>query len=306
MFNRRQFLRTAGYAALGAASTQAVGRTPAAAEAYGLQLFTLFDVLDADVRGTLQQVARIGYRDLQSSYSKQAGIYGMSPRAFAAFVADLGMSWSSHHVPGVPRRIDPKAKPRLDVNGKPRVFAKALTLRDNMQEIIDYVADGGPRYLVCAGVPTATPAEVDDSIALLNRAGEACRKAGLMLSLHNHDAEFKSMGDTTPYEMILKATRPDELTMELDIGWAVKAGVDPVALFRRHPGRFGLWHVKDIDAQRALPLALGQGIIDYRPIFAHAATAGLRHYYVEHDFPADPMASISASMQYLKRILGKT
>jgi hypothetical protein len=124
-----------------------------------------------------------------------------------------------------------------------------------------------------------------------------------MLSLHNHEAEFRPMGGATPYEMILKHTRPEHLTMELDIGWAVKAGVDPVALFRRHPGRFGLWHVKDIDGQRGVPVPLGQGVIDYLPIFAAADTAGMRHYYVEHDFPADPMASISTSMHYLKRIL---
>lgn len=301
MINRRQFLGTLAAPALaGAFATPSFARP---ATAFGLQLFTLFDVLDANVKGTLREVARIGYRDLQSSYSKQPGIYGMTPRDFAALVGEMGMMWSSHHVPGGPRRIDPNAKPMLDASGKPRVFAKALNLRDDLHQIIDTIADGGPRYLVCAGVPTATPAEVDASIALLERAGQACRKAGLMLSLHNHEVEFRPMGDSTPYEMILRHIRPEHLTMELDIGWAVKAGVDPLALFRRHPGRFGLWHVKDIDGQRGLPLPLGQGVIDYVPIFAAAATAGMRHYYVEHDFPADPMASITTSMHYLKRIL---
>ena len=102
--------------------------------------------------------------------------------------------------------------------------------------------------------------------------------------------------------MILNATSPELLTMELDSGWAVKPGDDPVALFRRHPGRFGLWHVKDID-KNMQPVPLGQGVIDYRPVFAAANTAGMRHYYVEQDFPADPMASIATSMHYLKRIL---
>jgi sugar phosphate isomerase/epimerase len=301
MIDRRRFLGALVAPAVAGAFAAPAFASPA--QAFGLQLFTLFDVLDTDVRGILRQVARIGYRDLQSSYSKQQAIYGMKPRDFAAMVGELGMTWSSHHVPGEPRRIDPNAKPFLDASGKPRVFARALNLRDDLQEIIDNIADGGPRYLVCAGVPTATPAEVDASIALLNRAGEACRKAGLMLSLHNHEAEFRPMGESTPYEMILQHTRPEDLTMELDIGWAVKAGVDPVALFRRHPGRFGLWHVKDIDGQRGVPVPLGQGVIDYVPIFAAAGTAGMRHYYVEHDFPADPMASISTSMHYLKRIL---
>jgi sugar phosphate isomerase/epimerase len=229
----------------------------------------------------------------------------MTPRAFASLVGDLGMTWSSHHVPGGPRKIDPTDKPRLDSNGKPLVFGKPLNLRDNLQELVDYVADGGPRYLVCAGVPTDTIEEVNTSIELLNRATEACRKAGLILSLHNHDTEFRPLGGTTAYDMILKGTSSEHLTMELDIGWAVKAGVDPVALFQRHPGRFGLWHVKDIDARLHQPVPLGEGIIDFRPIFAHAQTAGMKHYYVEHDFPVDPMGSIATSLRYLERILGK-
>jgi sugar phosphate isomerase/epimerase len=306
MIDRRQFLGAVGQAMAAALAAPAFAQGPAAGGtvlSYGLQLFTLFDVIDADVKGTLRKVAHIGYRDLQSSYSKQTGIYGMRPRDFAALAAELGMTWSSHHVPGGPRKIDPNAAPRLDANGKPMVFPKSLNLRDNLQEIIDYLADGGPRYVVCAGVPHATPAEVEASIELLNRAGAACRKAGLMLALHNHDTEFKALGASTPYDMILQQTSPEHLTMELDIGWAVKAGVDPVALFQRYPGRFGLWHVKDIDGKRQLPTALGEGVIDFRPIFAHRKLAGLHHYYVEHDFPADPMASIATSLHYLQRIL---
>ncbi|RZA34974.1 MAG: sugar phosphate isomerase/epimerase [Lysobacteraceae bacterium] len=301
MIDRRQFLGALAAPAIVGALAAPAFASPA--RAFGLQLFTLFDVIDADVKGTLREVARIGYRDLQSSYSKQAGIYGMKPRDFAAMVGELGMTWSSHHVPGGPRKIDPKAPPRLDANGKPLVYRKSLNLRDNLHEIIDYLADGGPRHLVCAGVPHASLAEVDSAIEMLNRAGDACRKAGLVLSLHNHETEFKPLGETTPYEMILKGTSPERLAMELDIGWAVKAGVDPVALFKRYPGRFVLWHVKDMDRERMLPVPLGQGMIDFRPIFAHADTAGMQHFYVEHDSPADPMASITTSLHYLKRIL---
>jgi sugar phosphate isomerase/epimerase len=269
---------------------------------FGLQLFTLFDVMDSDVKGTLQTVARIGYRDLQSSFTRLGGIYGMTPGSFGAMVGDLGMRWSSHHVPGGPRRVDPAARARLDIKGKPMVYAKTLNLQDNMQELIDQLADGGPRYLVCAGVPTDTLEEVHASIDLLNRAGQACRKAGLILALHNHEAEFKRMGDTTPYEMILKGTDPNHLTMELDIGWAMKAGVDPVALFTQYPDRFALWHVKDIDSKLQTPVPLGQGVIDFRRIFDRANVAGMKHYYVEHDFPNDPIASITTSFQYLGRM----
>jgi sugar phosphate isomerase/epimerase len=302
---RRKFLSAAARLLAAAMAAPAIARaleTDAPSRSFGLQLFTLFNVMDADVKGTLQTVARIGYRDLQSSFTRLGGIYGMTPRAFAAMVSDLGMRWSSHHVPGGPRRIDPAARQRLDINGRPMVYAKALNLQDNMQELIDQVADGGPRYLVCAGVPTDTLDEVHASIALLNRAGEACRKAGLILALHNHEAEFRRLSDATPYELILKGTDPGLLTMELDIGWAMKAGVDPVALFARYPGRFGLWHVKDIDSKLQKPVPLGQGAIDFPRIFDHANVAGMKHYYVEHDFPSDPIASITTSYHYLRRM----
>jgi sugar phosphate isomerase/epimerase len=260
----------------------------------GLQLFTLFDSFDQDVKGNLQKIAKIGYRDLQSSHSKQGGIYGMTPKVFAAMVADLGMTWSSHHVSGIAYKAAGADK---------QVPAgRRLNLTDNMQELVDYLADGGPRHVVCAGAPTGTRQETDATIALLNSAGLACKKAGLSLSYHNHDTEFRRIGDTTPYEMILEACAADIVSMEIDIAWAVKGGAEPVALFKRYPGRFDLWHVKDIDASLNRPQALGQGIIDFRRIFEHAGVAGLKHYYVEHDFPADPFASIATSMTHLTQI----
>lgn len=303
--SRRKFLAGAAQVLFGAMASPAMARDVEAAAPrppFGLQLFTLFDVMDADVRGTLQTVARIGYRDLQSSFTRLGGIYGMTPRAFRAMVSDLGMQWSSHHVPGGPRRVDPAATPRLDINGKPMVYATTLNLQDNMQEVIDQASDGGLRYLVCGGVSTDTLDEVHASIGLLNRAGEACRKAGLMLALHNHEAEFRRLGDSTPYELILKGTDPGHMAMELDIGWAMKAGVDPVALFAQYPGRFSLWHVKDIDNKPGKPVPLGQGRIDFPRIFDHANVAGMKHYYVEHDFPNDPIASITTSYRYLRRM----
>ena len=84
----------------------------------------------------------------------------------------------------------------------------------------------------------------------------------------------------------------------------IKGGANPVALFAKHPGRFPLWHVKDLDAERKTVLPVGKGTIDYKPILMAAAVAGLKNYFVEHDMPADPFASIKESMAYLKTIRG--
>ena len=137
----------------------------------------------------------------------------------------------------------------------------------------------------------------------MNKSAEACKKAGITFAYHNHDAEFKEVEGKIPYHLLLTETNPDLLKMELDLCWVTKAGVDPVELFRNHPGRFSLWHVKDIDKELKGPLPVGTGIIDFKRIFANAELAGMKHFFVEHDMPADPFASITTSINNLKNIL---
>jgi sugar phosphate isomerase/epimerase len=118
-----------------------------------------------------------------------------------------------------------------------------------MQQLVDEAAEGGVSYLVCANTPTGTLAEVKSSIKVLNKTGAAAKKAGLQFAYHNHDMEFKAV-DRARYltTCSLSETDPMLVKMELDLAWAIKAGKDPVAMFKQHPGRFPLWHVKDLDA----------------------------------------------------------
>ncbi len=89
--------------------------------------------------------------------------------------------------------------------------------------------------------------------------------------------------------------------MELDLAWAVKGGQDPVELFKQNPGRFPLWHVKDLDSTREIIEPVGSGTIDFKRIFAASETAGLNYYFIEHDLPKDPWDSIQKSYTVLKR-----
>ena len=92
------------------------------------------------------------------------------------------------------------------------------------------------------------------------------------------------------------------MKMEIDLCWTTKAGVDPVALFKKNPGRFPLWHVKDLDKEKKGPLPVGEGIVDFKTIFAAASTAGMKHFFVEHDMPKDAIASITSSYNYLGKL----
>jgi sugar phosphate isomerase/epimerase len=156
----------------------------------------------------------------------------------------------------------------------------------------------------------------------LNRAGRITQKHGLKVIVHNHTMEFAPLADSPllPYDVLLSETDPELVALELDIGWARVAGQDPLALFRKAPGRFEVWHVKDMaglaelegksesERQRAAKIVpLGQGEIDYGPIFAQAELAGMKHFFVEQDSaPQDPNGSVAAaaeSYRYLAKLL---
>lgn len=305
MLNRRSFLKQTSVASLGGlmfTKVPASFLTDATMPAPGLQLFTFFNVIDNDVKGTLQKIADTGYKNIESAFSKKGGYYGMKPKEFASMLNDMGMSWKSHHVLGAPFKLPPGSKLPTGADGKPISIPPMLNLRDNYQQLVDEAAEGGVEYLVCANTPITTTEDIKSSIAVLNKTGELAKKAGLQFAYHNHDAEFKMVEGKKPYDLFLSETDPDEVKMELDLAWAVKGGTDPVELFKKQPGRFPLWHVKDLDKERNVILPLGEGTIDFKPIFAAASLAGMKYIFIEHDMPADPFKSINTSIKNLKQL----
>ncbi len=305
-YNRRKFLQSTGTLILGSVALSGKASSflsNTAPHPVGLQLFTFFGIIDDDVKGTLTKIAAIGYKEMESAFSKKGGYYGLKPKAFKAMVNDLGMSWKSHHVLGAPFKLPKGYKMPVGADGKPMVLPPMLNLRDNMQQIVDEAAEGGLKYLVCANAPTGTLAEVKSSIEILNKTGEATKKAGLQFAYHNHDMEFKEIDGKVPYHLLLTETDTKNVKMELDLAWAVKGGQDPVQLFKDHPGRFPLWHVKDLDATHANILPVGSGTIDFKRIFENRASAGMEHFFVEHDMPKDAFSSIKSSYEYITNTL---
>lgn len=304
MLKRRNFLKVSGAAALTSVIAPkdifaAFSKKP---HEIGLQLFTLFDLIDKDPRPAFEKVAAIGYTEIESSFSKIGPFYGMTPKEFAPFVKSTGMTWVSHHVLGAPFKLPPGTKLPTGADGKPMAIPKMQNLRDDMQELVDQAAEGGISFLVCANIPTDTSDDIKSSIEILNKTGEACKKTGITLAYHNHDEEFKNVDGEIPYNFFLEQLTPD-IKMELDLCWAVKGGVDPIELFKKHPGRFPLWHVKDLDKERKGPAPVGEGVIDFKRIFENASVAGMKHFFVEHDMPKDAYASITESYNYLTKVL---
>lgn len=288
MQNRRDFIKKSGLLTLGTLSSnplfEAFGTVKN--KPIGIQLYTFFNTIDQDVRGTLQKIQSIGYQEVESAFSKQSGFYGMKAKEFATLLQEIGLSWQSHHVLGNPV-------------GK----SKMPSLQTDAQLLADTAAEGGVKYLVCSMIDVTTSDKIKGAVDILSNAGEIAKKAGLTLCYHNHEAEFKKIGDKTPYEIFLTEINGDILKFELDLAWVSKAGVDPVELFQKYKGRFPLVHVKDFDINFINLMPVGEGIIDFKRILDKAKTGGIKHFFVEHDMPKDPMASINSSFGYLKKIL---
>jgi sugar phosphate isomerase/epimerase len=136
----------------------------------------------------------------------------------------------------------------------------------------------------------------------LDKGGEVCKKAGIQLCYHNHDFEFIQEDGKYPYETLLANTDKDLVKMEMDMYWVTKAKQDPIALINEHPGRFPLWHIKDMNNKPdQMFTEVGNGIINFKEIFKHAGKAGMKYFFVEQDIcPGDPFVSIAESYNYIK------
>ena len=303
MQNRRDFLKNTGTLALGGLVSPNLADAffdQKKIKTFGVQLYTTMSVIDKDVEGTLKQIAAIGYKDIESAFSMKGGYYGMKPKEFAKLVADLGMTWQAHHVSGAPFNR-PAPKPAEGSTAPARPAMKSLL--NDTQQIVDEAAEGGIKYLVCASSPVKTMDEIKLSLNILQKAGEAAKKAGLTFIFHNHTAEFELVEGQRPFDMMTSQISADLLKFELDLAWATKAGVNIPELFQKHPGRFPLFHVKDLNKETQRPVEVGAGYIDFKTIFAAARTAGVKHYFVEQDGAPSPVENLTTSFNNLKKIV---
>jgi len=317
--SRRSFLKTTGTAALGALFLPQISRAGFLSSSklkadIGLQLYTLSDLMVADAKSTLQKVASIGYKELESAGSPKGSYYGFKPKEFASITKDMGMHWRSNHVSGAP--FDMKKLEEMiakNIGNDPVKIKQTMerfkyigampTLKNDYQRLVDEAAEGGLSYLVCASIPVDTLDQMKEAAEIFNRTGEACKKAGLQFAYHNHATEFDVVEGHRPFDYILSNTDKDLVKMELDLGWATKAGQDPKKLFAEHPGRFPLWHAKDMDKVKKSPAQVGTGIVDFKSAFDHAKESGMKYFFVEHDQAENPLGSITGSYNYLKKLL---
>jgi sugar phosphate isomerase/epimerase len=243
----------------------------------GIQLYTVRNQMASDFQGTLELIAKLGYKEVEF-----AGYFDRTPQQVKETLAAIGLAAPSAHVPlNVIRSDWPKA---LET-------AKAI----------------GHKYLVLAWLAPEERTSIDQYgklAELLNSAGQAARSQGIQLAYHNHDFEFVKIDGVVPYDLLLEKTDPKNVQIELDLYWTAKAGADPFQYFAKYPGRFPLVHVKDMDStEKKFFTEVGKGTIDFAKIFAKSGQAGIKHYFVEQDqTPGSPFDSIKISIDYLRKL----
>ncbi|MEP7322445.1 MAG: sugar phosphate isomerase/epimerase, partial [Saprospiraceae bacterium] len=278
----------------------------------GLQLYTLGDLMTTDPKGTLQKLAAIGYKELESAGSQKGNFYGFKPKELATMIKDAGMNWRSAHVGGAPFSVEQIMKMAKTAEDSARIqkmmarfkdMPKSLNLKENHVELADAAAEGGISYLVCSSIPVSTLDEIKTAVDVFSKAGEACKKVGVQFAYHNHTSEFDLVEGHRPFDYILNNTDKNLVKMELDLAWATKAKQDPVELFKLHPGRYPLWHVKDLDKEKMNPAEAGSGIVDFKRIFANSKDSGMKYFFVEQDGAPQPLQNVTNSYNYLHKLL---
>lgn len=281
MNSRRDFLLQSGAFAVGAAImpsfTFAGGNDIREIKDIGVQLYTFRKAMLDDATGTLKKIAALGIKEIESAGSNKGYYYGLKPKEMQKVCKDFGMTLRSGHI-----ALDAK-----------------------WEQTLDDAAEAGQEYLICSSMPSKgqTVGNYKKVAESFNKAGEESNKRGIKFGYHNHDYEFESDNGEVLYDVLMDNTQADLVHMELDLGWVVASGNDPMAYFAKYPGRFPLWHLKDMDLKKLESTEFGKGGLDIVDILNHQKESGLKYYFVEQEeYTNNPWDSMKENIAYLKRI----
>ena len=272
------------------ASTEPEAQIEDATNLGGLALYTVRDAMGEDAKATLKTAAKTGYAYIEAAGYKDGKYYGMAPEDFNAFIKKLDLTPVSTH-------------------------QSSVTL-SNAQEEMAHAKAAGFEYFVVPIPPmglfnydndtnTMSMTGGAENLAnILDKLGEKAHAAGLKLLYHNHDFEFKKDAEgVVTIDYLLENCNPDYVNFQMDLFWVTKAGADPLAYFEKYPGRFKIWHVKDMDKEGKFA-PVGKGTIDFARILAEKEKSGMEYYMVEQDmtFTMEPLEAIKVSHERIKNI----
>jgi sugar phosphate isomerase/epimerase len=249
----------------------------------GLQLYSVRELLPKDFDGTLRKLSQIGYKEVEA-----AGYFQKTAAEWKRSMDAAGLRCiSTHH---------------------------ALNdLKTRLNELIDYAHGIGLEYMICSWAGTHRDPAKKGELTLddwrwvadqFNEIGHKVKSAGLTFGYHNHTIEFGTENGVVFYDELLKRTDPKYVVFEMDCGWVVGGGHNPVEYLKQSPERFPLFHVKDLVKGadgKFTNVIMGKGTIDYRPIFK--AATGMKHYFIEQEeFTGDPMNELRQDAEFMEKL----
>jgi len=275
MESRRSFIRKSGLALASAAiiPNMAFGkRNPDT----GLILYTVRQEMKRDVVGTLESVSSMGHNWIEAADYSGGLFYGLPPKEFSKLVKGNGMKLLSSH--------------------------NAIN-RENSDKMTDDAAAAGLKYLILPSLPGAWSRSLDgfkEAAEFMNYAGALCKSKGIKFGFHNHSVEFREIEGVVPFDILAGQTDPELVVFEIDLCWISAAGKNPVEYFNKYPGRFELWHFKDMTPEKR-DATMGEGVINFDPIIAAANVSGMKYHFTEQDncLTHTPLESARISREFL-------
>ncbi len=279
MYSRRKFLHQTGLATIGTIASPILANSAQKniSKNAGVQLYSVRTEMLVNALATLQMLAKIGYKQIESARSEKGNYYGLSAKEIKSVTNDLGLTLQSGHV-----HID-----------------------DHWQKSIEDAVIAGQQYLICSTMPTGgqTVDNYQRVAEKFNIAGDQCKAAGLKFGYHNHDYEFDTREGQVLYDVLLNNTDPKLVHMELDLGWVVVTGNKPADYFARFPGRFPLWHLKDMLIDKRHSTEFGKGQLDIAGVLQLAKQAGMQYYFVEQEeYEVNATQSLRHDFDYLHNL----
>lgn len=280
---RRSFVKTVAISAAATALSKPLFALPSK-KPLGVQLWTIREYLKKDLIGSLAKLAKLGFTEIEL-FDYDGTYWGKSPKEFGKICSDVGLTpVSSHYFTGR----------RGNATG---------TLKNGWDKAVDDAAAINIKYMICAWLSKEERVSLDlykELVDMLNKAGEACAKANIQFGYHGHNFEFPPVNGVVPYDYILQNTDKNNVKMEADLFWITKAEVDPLDYFTKYPGRFPLWHVKDMERGSEQFREVGYGVINFDRLFAARKLAGLEHWFIEQDQTSrEPFESLAMSRDYV-------
>lgn len=287
-FSRRQFLKNASLAASGAAfsvhNLPSFLSSPPVAH-LGVQLWSIREDMGKDAAGTVQALAKMGYREVEGFGYSDGKMFGMSLADFSKLLKNNGMTMPSAHHMVTSKDYDTGKK----------------ELSDAAKKAIDDFAAAGNRYVICPYMADEDRPKIADMVKVYQAAAEYAKKAGVRFGYHNHDFEFTKRGPDNRLiiEWLLHESDPKLMAMEMDIYWVAFAHHNPLDWIKLYPGRWELCHAKDMaKTEKRETIEVGDGSIDFVSIFKKSQLAGLKYYIVElENYVTTPLEGVKRARQ---------